>query len=731
MPTIEFVLMTKYALSFCVVLVFCYLFLFPSSSPSQQWEMLMPRLEGPVHIKSDTLSYDRGKGIFVADGNVEITRGALTLQADRVELNEMTNDVVATGHVVLREGGDLLKCDRLELNLQTQMGSIINGTLFTKEGNFYITGQKAEKLGERTYRVYDASFSTCDITSPDWKFKAKRVDVTLEGYAVARGPVFYIRGVPVLYIPAGIFPAKRERQTGFLIPKFGNSSTFGPEVFTAFYWAIAKNMDATFYLDRLGDNRGRGWNEGIEFRYALRKDTDGEFSFYYNDDQVEDDERWGLFFRARQGLFRDFYAKANVAVISDDTYVVDFDEYIPGETLIDARTMSQLESTVFGGRNWSRFNLLGEVSYIDDLTVDTHRETLQRIPILQFVALKQGLPRTPLFFFWGNEYTRFWREEGLRGHRLDLHPRLSFPLMLMKAIRLEPEAGFRETLYLPSNGPRNPSTGDRMVDDFETREIPDFTVSTSTILGRVYEGKWWGLERWKHQIEPEISYTYIPRVDQDDLPFFDESDRIDYTNAVTYGLTNTLSGRIRQDPGRHTYRELLRFTVFQSYSFGEPFREEPRSGRGRYFSDIEAELVSNPSTYIDIRGDLRYNTSEGHLEGFNVYTGLSDKRGDALGLEYRFSRNEVENINVNLRVRLQEWLDLFYRNSYNILEKRRFTSVYGLEFRAKCWGIQLSVEDKNRTPLTVRDGELTRLQEDEITFMIQVTLTGLGSLGFK
>jgi hypothetical protein len=39
------------------------------------------------------------------------------------------------------------------------------------------------------------------------------------------------------------------------------------------------------------------------------------------------------------------------------------------------------------------------------------------------------------------------------------------------------------------------------------------------------------------------------------------------------------------------------------------------------------------------------------------------------------------------------------------------------------------VEDKKRTPLTVRDGEITRVQDDEIKFRIQVTLTGLGSVG--
>jgi LPS-assembly protein len=719
MPTLEFVLMTKYSLSFSLALAFCYLLLLPASSPCQQWEIPMPQLEGPVHIRSDTLSYDRETGMFVAEGHVEITRGALSLQADRVELNEMTNDVVAMGNVVLREGGDLLTCDRLELNLQTQMGSIINGTLFTRKGNFYIRGERAEKLGERTYRVYSASFTTCDITSPDWKFTAKRLDVTLEGYAMVRGPVFYIRGVPVLYIPVGIFPVKRERQTGFLIPKFGHSSKYGPEIFTAFYWVIAENMDATFYLDRLGDRRGRGWNEGIEFRYALRRDTDGKLTFYFCNDQVDRKGRWGGVLRHRQGLARDFYAKANVAVISDDAYVVDFDEYMPDQTLIDARTRRQLESTVFGGRNWARFNLLGEVSVIDDLTVEEHRGTLQRVPTLQFVALKQGLPYTPLYFGWETDYTRFWRREGIRGQRLDLHPRLSFPLMLLKAIRVEPEAGFRETLYLPSNDVRSPYTDERMMDEFESREIPDFAISTSTILGRVYEGKWWDFERWKHQIEPAISYTYIPRVNQDDIPVFDELDRIDYTNAVTYGLTNTVSGRIRKAGGGYTVRELLRFTVSQSYSFGEPFWREEESGRGRYFSDIEAELWFNPSKYINVRGDLQYNIYEHYLDGFNVFAALSDRRGDSLGLEYRYSRDEAENINVNLKVRILDSLDLFYTYRYNIFEKRRIDSIYGLDFRSKCWGIRFSVEDKKGTARV----------EDEISFRIQVTLTGMGSVG--
>jgi len=213
--------------------------------------------------------------------------------------------------------------------------------------------------------------------------------------------------------------------------------------------------------------------------------------------------------------------------------------------------------------------------------------------------------------------------------------------------------------------------------------------------------------------------------------FFDDLDRIDYTNAATYGLTNTLSGKIRQTGGGYAVRELVRFTVSQSYSFGDPFCMEAKSGRDRYFSDIEAELWVNPSKYVDVRGDLQYNPYRQHLDGFNVFTALSDRRGDALGLEYRYSRDEVENINATLKVRILNSLDLFSTHSYNIFGKRRVFSVYGLDFRSKCWGIRFSIEDKERSPLTIREGVPTRLVEDEIDFRVQVTLTGIGSVGLR
>jgi hypothetical protein len=82
-----------------------------------------------------------------------------------------------------------------------------------------------------------------------------------------------------------------------------------------------------------------------------------------------------------------------------------------------------------------------------------------------------------------------------------------------------------------------------------------------------------------------------------------------------------------------------------------------------------------------------------------------------------------------LNVKILDSLDLFSTYSYNILEKRKIFSVYGADFRAKCWGIRFFVEDTKRSPLTIREGVPFRLVEDEIKFRVQVTLTGIGSVG--
>ena len=676
--------------------------------------------EGAVDIEADQLIYDREQQLYHAHGQVEVIRGDLSLKADHAQLNMATRELVAWGNVLLREGEDVVECERLEVNLNTRTGKIYEASLFLKDQNFHITGREAEKLGENVYRVRDSSFTTCDAERPPWKFTVKELEVTLGGYGIAKGSVFYLEDIPVLYFPWASYPVRKERQTGFLLPRGGYSSKYGPELKTAFYWDMAKNMDATLYADWL---EKRGFKEGLEYRYVFTPDTKGKANFYFTDDKAFDKNRYAFWLRHEQKLPYDLYLKGNINRVSDNLYIRDFDEDLPEGARIDSRSSRQLRSDLFGGKNWDQYSLSTDVSFFQDLTQERNDETVQKLPQIAFYAHPQSFFGTPFFYDLASSYTHFWREKGVEAHRGDLFPRISYPVRLLNMLKLESNVGVRETFYRPYHDPAN------QLNEWKSRETFDASAEMSTEFYRVYDAKGiskvsslFKVAKWMHTIEPVVSYQYIPRVNQDDLPVFDEIDRIPYTNQVTYGITQRLVGRPEKvDVGSGPY-EYARLNIFQSYSFGDPFERDSK-GRGRYFSNIEAEIWSNFSPYVSARWDAGFSPYRSQFDTLNALVNVKDRRNDALQVQYRFTRDNIKELNLDIRVVTVPSIYLFGSIHYNLLEKTRVESIYGAQYQAQCWLLSFIVEDINRSP----DGT----QKKELKFQFYVNLLGVGSWGQK
>ena len=675
---------------------------------------------GPVDIEADQLIYERDGQLYHADGRVEVLRGNLSLKADHAQLNMVTKELMAWGNVILREGEDVLECERLEINVDTRQGKIYQARLFLKDQNFHITGREIEKLGENHYRLRDGSFTTCDAERPPWKFTVKELEVSVARYGIAKGSVFYIEEIPVLYFPWASYPMRQERQTGLLLPRVGYSKKYGPELKTAFYWAMAKDMDSTLYADWLGK---RGFKEGLEYRYAFTRDTEGKANFYFTDDHVFDGKRYALFMQHQQKFSYDIYLKENVNIVSDTRYTRDFDEDLPEGARLDSRSTRQLRSNLFGGKNWDRYSLLADAAAFNDLTKENNEQTIQKLPRIRFDAHPQPLLRTPFFYDFGSSYTDFWREKGAEAHRWDFLPGISYPMRLFNALKLEPNLGLRGTLYRPYNEPVNER------DEWKSRETFETGVEASTEFYRVFQGteipkvsSLFNVAKWMHTIEPKVSYLYKPRIDQDDLPFFDDVDRIPYTNQVTYGISQRLVGKSLTESIESGPFEYARFEILQSYSLGDPF-ERDSQGRGRYFSNIQAELWWNFNPFVSVRGDAGYNPYRGDFDVLNAYLLVKDRRNDALQIQYRYTKDSVQEINLDTRVKVAAPLYFFGGIRYNVLEKTRVESVYGGEYMGQCWTFGLILEDKNRSP--------DRSQEKELKFQFYFQLLGIGSVGHK
>jgi len=220
---------------------------------------------GDVTIVADQLE-QAAPDLFIATGNVEMTKGSARLMADRVELNRATGDAVAQGRVIFYDGEDQLTGQRIEYNVKTGAGVVYQGE--ARGAPYYrLSGEKMERLGESVYRVQKGVFTTCDGDPPDWAFHFGSATADLNEFLYGTNASFWVRNIPLIpFVPFFAAAIRRERQTGFLFPKFGQSSRRGFYTELPFFWAIDDSQDLTF-SPLTYTSLGEGFN--LEYRYIL------------------------------------------------------------------------------------------------------------------------------------------------------------------------------------------------------------------------------------------------------------------------------------------------------------------------------------------------------------------------------------------------------------------------------------------------------------------------------
>lgn len=687
---------------------------------------------GPVTIEADRLEYDERTQTYLAEGRVLITFEDGLLRGDRVLMNRETGDVEARGHVFLRSGLDTMEGERLDFNIDSRQGSLDRGTLFIEQNNFYLTAEEIRKTGDASYSLRDARATTCDGPEPDWRFTGKEVDVTIDGYGTIRDGTFQVRNVPLLYVPYLLFPAKTTRQTGFLFPRFAYSQDkLGWDVEVPFYWVLSDSADATFY-ERYMDKRGMQF--GTEFRYCLSEDSAGTvYGDYLNDAMDvsgEDDgldrdwegnhKRWSWYVNHESRFDHGISFRADLRKISDIWYFRDFDSYnyysahyggnsggpFDGVSFLGDRSLASLDSTARLVKDGPLYNATALVQYTDDLQRISNENTLQKYPEVTFSLIQQPLFGTPFTVESETQYDYYYRRTGYRGHFLDEYPTVSLPLRYRHYLEFTPEMAARFTAW---------DSQDTLTPEQSThasRALYEAGGTLSTEVQRIFNIGGEHLDKLRHLIKPEVAYLYIPYKNQEDMPDFVPV--IDETNALTYSVTNFITARLKDEKGNISYREVMRLKLSQTYDIREARRtlESPDDDR-RPFGNLDMELDVNPFQYLSFSSDARFDTESGEWKRLNASLDTTDPRGDSAGIEYRYTQNSVEEVNLSLAGVVTESLTLSYILKKNLLDHRYIETAYGIDYHKQCWSVNFSYTDSS----------------DDRGFMVIFTLLGLGKVG--
>ena len=700
---------------------------------------------GPWQISADSFDYDQDSGTYKALGNVVVKRGSHVLVAEEAEFNRKTGRIAAQGNVRLTTGKDSLKADRVEMDLETETGTIENGSIFLSENHFYIFGNKIRKIGPDTYTAEKATITTCDGPEPDWKITGRDVEVTIEGYGFVSHAALWARKLPILYTPYLIFPVKIKRQSGLLTPRAEISDRRGLEYVQPLFWAINKSSDATFYAHYMDK---RGLKPGVEYRYVASARSRGTIMLEgFQDRQIDDGspektERWGFLDDSAIRPNRDRYwmrgkidhylgngfnAKLDIDLVSDQDYLREFKNAYAGyKDTRDAfnntfgRALDDYDDPVRLNRlnlnrTWSRASLNADLQWHDDVIKrrqGTEDDTLQRLPTINFNVSKSPLPYLPLQYRLASNYTYLYRQDGDRAHRFDLHPGLLRTFPLGSYLTLEPSAGLRYTAWQMEKAVSSPS-----LKRFHQRTLYDLGVNMTSEFFKIFR---LGSGRLlKHTILPEVNYEYIPEINQENLPDFDDVDRIEAQNIVTYSLTNFFTLRLakKNRPGgsavKSKYLSLGRLKFRQSYDINKA----NQSGE-RPFSDIFAELDIYPGRWFLVDSDAKWSPYDNRFNEYNLGLGIFDGRGDRLYTEYRYRKQTSEEDgkdSILVSADLVVTRRLKVRGAY---ERNRFTNsdirkAVGFTYSAQCWRLEVDYSKE-------RD-------EEKVSAMIH--LSGLGSVG--
>ncbi|MDO8547089.1 MAG: LPS assembly protein LptD, partial [Nitrospirales bacterium] len=463
------------------------------------------------------------------------------------------------------------------------------------EGNFTLDARVMERLSDEQYRIEDASYTTCSTlegeTAP-WRFTSEKVELDVEGFLRTRHTKFCILDVPVFYLPATLFPAKRDRATGLLFPQLGTSSQQGFKIRQAFFWDISPSQDATVALDYRGK---QGTGGDLEYRYYLSKNSDGRvWTRFFKDNQLNA-KRWDLIFRHRTNFPDDLQGRVDL------NYVNQKDTFRALSENVIQRVAVYQESQAFLSQRWDNHVMYGLTRFSQNLTSLSDKTVLQTMPQLGYslapARLWGGLP-----VYGGLDVTfdSFHRQEGLDGSRGDMFPRLWVPIPIDRYLTVTPLVGVRETWYSRS----------AQSSDAVTREAVYVSTTADTRLIRRFTQE--GGRAFTHKIEPSMTYEYLAPSPQADIPFFNDVDRLTRKNLLTYSLTNRLSAMIGDGETRR-YVEMGYARLTQSQHVAS-------SPTGKPWSDLRGEFIVRTAVPVsaELDVDVFYNHAQSAVSAFNT-----------------------------------------------------------------------------------------------------------------
>lgn len=764
------------------------LFLFSQFAHAASTTRILTKGGGAVLISAASMFSDYEKQTVNLVGDVQITFGGQSMRCDRAIMDKKTGKFVAEGNFILASPTAYVEGSRAEISYEDSTGLIYDG--FVKSGQVLFQGQVIRKTGPETYIAEKASYTACTTCPPAWSFSGSHIDAEIGAYAYIKSAWFYLAGFRFFWLPYLVVPLKSERQTGILFPSYDFENE-GFAIGVPFFWAISRSQDLTF-TPKLYTQRGwkalfnyryaLTEDSGGEMNFGFSNDR-----YFANDANLptrpgsERSNRWFLSHDHIYTLPGGYINRARLGLVSDLRYARDFPEEMRG--LGDPALENRLSLTKNSESMHSSIEAAYYVNQLKSDPLEGNADSVHRFPEFKQSGVDRSLFGSRVFLRWDFNYVNFAREDlsyddvivtstdpfrqidrtrgsggtgsgtyqpGVdlirTGQRLDLRPEISAPFRLGKYFDLLPSLQLRHTQYsFNVTVPQGTA-----FDVIPTRQYIRGRLALRTQISRVYDlddeiieteepqvGIFSALqppkpkpkpERMKHEIEPEISVSGIPWLQQTDSTFFgdnslspifvegqpvsdsdffstkglqfDYEDRITSRNIVSAQVSNRFVKKIWNGE-TPSYRQVVLVKNGVSYEFDKPNRNA-NANFSDFYTTVDARFdhfdtntsvryfplhrvfnTSSRARFIDSVGNyLQLSFSQNFLITENVeeaYAKRDENIGIAIGFVHRYATIATE---INYLPATYSPIDF---------RMKSWSAFANLKPPGDCWGLRATI----------------------------------------
>lgn len=675
------------------------------------WAAVSTSQVSGITIQADDMIRDFNSKTVTLDGNIQLIVKGNHITAKKAVIHLKSKKLIAEGQVILKNQNYHMEGEKIEFSYDSETGVIHKG--FVQSGNVYFEGELIKKTGEKDYFAYNANYTSCTTCPPGWNFQGKEIEAEMGGYAYIKLPIFKIVNIPVMILPGIWVPLKSTRQSGFLAPSIDYSSDSGAGFAQSFFWAMSRSTDATITAKNYGR---RGLKGLFEYRFIKDKESKGQVDAAYLKDRVfkknpEAKEtlqsRGFLKYSHRYEMPHDYINRTDLTYISDLRYPKDFPQEVSGHG------NPAIENTVSLTKNKKNHTTSIEATVYTNLlkedAVTNNEDAVHKFPEIRYSYLETPIYNSNFKFDASLLYTQFSRnnfgyddvtgtgtsrrateirdgtfdysQDLLRtGHRTILQPTVSYPFQINKIVDVLPSVTYNEAQYRFTA-----KSSHQDYSQLATRRFFDTKLSMKTKFSRVF-GKTLGPESsYKHEIEPEITFSRIAWVrrpnhtffgDFEDQQFsrqsdnvtnqdffgdsklqFDYYDRVFDKKIINFSINNYLI-RKKWIGTKSQYQNIARLKLQQSYDLNEASRTNPsplstlNAGLDLRLDNFETNTLANHYPYADVTNvfsRVRFKSDSGnYLEllyavDFSVdenntyiYNERTETQGLGLGLNSKY-----------------------------------------------------------------------------------------------